>query len=322
MPRKLVCVIGSDFYNDQADSRLVANQMVQNPSEQLVCLVSAEIPLPDQPAPPTGFMGIIRPPALPPYTKAVSDAYGFLSKQYQPGDEIVSLVMTGVAQDWAVLPSVARVLAEHLGAGTEPLRVAPDSDPAEDAERDLFGDRPNEEPPNNLLGKRVESSVAIVYRSQNPISETNNFLLEEFPLSVTQVFSFNWATDLENYCNTIRDDKGQVISREVCYFNTMQWHIPAVTNSTMSFIRYSPKHTDHWKYLKPSPTRTLTSLPAPLISEHPPVIDSPPPTPPPKWGFSVKFGRKSRSTTRSTTIASARTVQRSDTLMSGFTTTR
>ncbi|CAE6536090.1 unnamed protein product [Rhizoctonia solani] len=99
MPRKLVCVFGSNFYHDHAESRLLVSQMVRNQSEQMVHLVQIEIPITEKPAS-SNSAGISlkrmmrrKPVSLKessslPYTKPVSDAYGALSKCYQSGDKI------------------------------------------------------------------------------------------------------------------------------------------------------------------------------------------------------------------------------------------
>ncbi|KAH7332901.1 hypothetical protein B0J17DRAFT_149189 [Rhizoctonia solani] len=329
MPRKLVCVFGTEFYRDHA--RLLAKYMVYNKKEQLVYYAGCDVPLAVETPPPksSGFMGFLKRKSSvaqkespPPYTQALSDTYGFLSKHYQPEDEIILFPITGLEEDWTVLCAAARALVEHLEAGTEPPRVAANPDPAIDKDRDIFGDRPQVESPNNILGKRIESRLAIVYRSTEPVTEINNLLLQEFPLSVKQIFTFSWSSGRENYCNTFRDSAGQVTSREVCYFKDIQWHVPVVANATMSFIAYQHTHTKAWRSVKPSTPRTLTSLPAPLIPECPPspVIVSP--TAPRKLGFTFRFGRKQTSNPRSSSLPNPRTSRRSSTLMSGYTTAR
>ncbi|KEP48001.1 hypothetical protein V565_136950 [Rhizoctonia solani 123E] len=332
MPKKLVCVFGSEFYNDHA--RLLASYMVRNGTEQSVLLAHTEVPFTEESEPPkpAGIKGkfqrkppiVKKVPTLPPYTKAVSDTYAFLNERYQPNDEIILFAVTGTPYDWPVLRAATRVLAEYLGAGTEPPTVAlnPDSTVDGESENDIFGDRLLKEPPKNLPGKRIESSVAIVYSSTQPITEINNALLDEFPLSVKHILSFNWAVGHENYCNTFRDDAGQVTSREVCYFKNIQWHIPVVVNATMSFIDYQPEHIDAWRTVKPSTPRTLTSLPTPLTPERPPSPTIASPVSPRKSRLSLIFGSKQKSSSRSSTLPSLRTGQRSDTLMSGYTTTR
>ncbi|CUA73144.1 hypothetical protein RSOLAG22IIIB_10583 [Rhizoctonia solani] len=332
MPKKLVCVFGSDFYNDHADSRLLNEYMVRNGTDQSTHFVQTKTPLLDEPAPAkaTGIKGRFqrkrsvtnKAPTLPPYTQAVSDAYTFLNEQYQPDVEIILFAVTGTSHDWPVLRAATRVLAEHLEAGTVPPRLAQDTASTVDRERDEFGDRPLKEPPSNILGKKIESSVAIVYRSTSPITEINNALLEEFPLSVKSIFSFNWAVGHENYCHTFRDEAGQITSREVGYFKNIQWHIPVVINSTMNFIHYKPKETDAWRTIKRVTPRTLTSLPTPLIPECPPSPITTSPPPPRKSRFTLRFGSKQKSESRSSTLPSIRSTQRSSTLMSGYTTTR
>ncbi|CAE7190194.1 unnamed protein product [Rhizoctonia solani] len=242
MPRRLVCLFGSEFYHDHA-RLLQAEYMVRDKTKQLVTLVRAEVPLSveTKPAKPTGIKGMLqrkstiaqKEPPPPPYTKAVSDAYGFINEHYQPGDEIILFAVTGTQYDWPVLRAAVQVLAEHLGAGTEPTRVAPDLDPKQvtDEERDVFDDRPPKEVPKNILAKKIESSVAILYSSPSSLTEINNALLEEFPLSAKHIFSFNWAAGRENYCNSFRDDTGMLTSREVGYFKNIQWHIPVVVVS-------------------------------------------------------------------------------------------
>ncbi|KDN44033.1 hypothetical protein RSAG8_05765, partial [Rhizoctonia solani AG-8 WAC10335] len=308
--------------------------MVRNGAEQSVLFVQAETPLPDEPEPPKPTRikdrlqrkppVVKKAPTPPPYTKAVSIAYGFLNERYQPDDEIILFAVTGTTYDWPVLRTATRVLAEHLGEGTEPPRVAlnPDSEVASD--RDIFGDRLLKEPPKNMLGKRIETSVTIIYSLTSPITEINNALLEEFPLSVKHIFSFNWAVGHENYCNTFRDDAGQVTSREVCYFKNIQWHIPVVVNATTGFIHYLPKHTNAWRTIGPSTPRTLISLPTPLVPECPPspTISSPPSPRKPARRFTLRFGSKQKSASRGSTLPSVRTAQRSNTLMSGYTTTQ
>ncbi|KAL5637650.1 hypothetical protein ACGC1H_002055 [Rhizoctonia solani] len=330
MPKKLVCVFGSEFYNDHA--RLLTSYMVRNGAEQSVLLVRAEIPFTEdsEPPKPVGIKGrlqrkppiVKKAPTLPPYTKAVSDAYAFLNERYQPNDEIILFAVTGTPYDWPVLRAATRVLAEHLEAGTEPPRVAPNSDPTVDRENDIFGDQLPKEPSKNLQGKKIESSVAIVYSSTQPITEINNALLDEFPLSVKHVLSFNWAVGHENYCDTFRDDAGQVTSREVCYFKNIQWHIPVVTNATMSFINYQLEHTAAWRKVRPSTPRTLTSLPTPLIPECPPSPTIASPVSSRKLRLASIFGSKQKSSSRSSTLPSLHIAQRTNTLMSGYTTSR
>ncbi|CAE6473745.1 unnamed protein product [Rhizoctonia solani] len=327
MPRKLVCVFGSEFYSDHAESRLLAQQMVRNPTEQLLRFEQAETPLPTTSPKPIGIKGILglksssnkaSPP--PPYTKAVSGAYGFLSKWYQPEDEIILMAVTGHSEEWAVLYAAVKVLAEHLEAGTEPIRVETDPDPAIEKERDVFNDRPQDEPPNPLLGITIESTVALTYRSSQSLSEINNRLLEDLPLSVKHIFSFNWATGKENYCDTYRDAMGQIISREASYFKEMNWHIPMLTNSTMSFIRYQSDHTRAWRFINPTVHRTLASLPAPLIPDFPSSPLSTPtqslPTRSKSW-FPKPFTKKSKLASRRRTVPTVPTT-RSSTLASGF----
>ncbi|CAE6433365.1 unnamed protein product [Rhizoctonia solani] len=330
MPRKLVCVFGTEFYRDHANSRLLIKYMVCNKYKQLVHYAWSDVPLSVESAPPksSGFKRLLRrrtktvQKVSPPlYTQAVSDTYGFLSENYQPGDEVILFPVTGLEEDWIVLRAAARVLIEHLEAGTEPARVAPAPDPATDKDREIFGDRPKAEPPNHILGKRIESSLAVVYRATDSVTEINNFLLQEFPLSVKQIFTFNWSTGRENYCNTFRDDVGQVTSREVCYFKDIQWHIPVVTNATMGFIDYQRVHTKAWESVRHSTPRTLISLPAPLIPERPPPVTASPITPR-KLSFAISFGRKQNSAPRSSTLPNLRTARRSSTLMSGYTTGR
>ncbi|CAE6455295.1 unnamed protein product [Rhizoctonia solani] len=334
MPKKLVCIFGSEFYSDHADSQLFREYMVRNGTEQSVLFVQAETPLPDEPEPPKPTRikdrlqrkppVVKKAPTPPPYTKAVSIAYGFLNERYQPDDEIILFAVTGTTYDWPVLRIATRVLAEHLGEGTEPPRVAlnPDSEVASD--RDIFGDRLLKEPPKNMLGKRIETYVRI--RILDLYADlffqfSNDHM---FPLSVKHIFSFNWAVGHENYCNTFRDDAGQVTSREVCYFKNIQWHIPVVVNATTGFIHYLPKHTNAWRTIGPSTPRTLISLPTPLVPEclPSPTISSPPSPRKPARRFTLRFRSKQKSGSRGSTLPSVRTAQRSNTLMSGYTTTQ
>ncbi|GAB1528318.1 hypothetical protein RhiTH_011512 [Rhizoctonia solani] len=179
MPRKLVCVFGSEFYSEHAV--LLRKQMVYDPKRQLHHFEKAEAIVPVQStSKSTGIMGMLprkssggnKALALPPYAKAVSGAYEFLTKWYQPGDEIILVAVTGKHEEWVVLRAATKTLAEHLGAGTEPVRVESSPDPAVERDRDIFGDRPRDEPPNFLLGNNAD-------RSLFDMSETNNLLLEE-----------------------------------------------------------------------------------------------------------------------------------------------
>ncbi|QRW23723.1 polysaccharide lyase family 8 protein [Rhizoctonia solani] len=333
MPRKLVCVFGSEFYSEHAV--LLRKQMVYDPKRQLHHFEKAEAIVPVQStSKSTGIMGMLprkssggnKALALPPYAKAVSGAYEFLTKWYQPGDEIILVAVTGKHEEWVVLRAATKTLAEHLGAGTEPVRVESSPDPAVERDRDIFGDRPRDEPPNFLLGSKIESTVAITYnadRSLFDMSETNNLLLEEFPLTVTHLFSFNWATGKETYCDTYRDSMGQITSREVCYFKEMSWHFPALANSTMRFIHYEPEHTRAWNSIRATYYKTLASLPAPLLPSLPCSPSDTPIQPLPtrsKSWFPRPFNKKSKLASRRSTAPTVRPSGRSETLMSGFTT--
>ncbi|CEL54431.1 hypothetical protein RSOLAG1IB_11678 [Rhizoctonia solani AG-1 IB] len=330
MPRKLVCVFASEYYSVYA--RNLASQMVNNKTEQCVHFAQAEAPLPTSSSKPTGVRGIMSRKSSgankaltpPPYAKVLSGAYGFLAELYQPGDEIILAAVTGHPEEWALLLGATKVLAQHLEAGTEPIRVAQDLDPAVERERDIFNDIPKEEPPNPLLGISIESTVALTYCSQRQVNEINNLLLEEFPLSVKHIFSFNWATGYENYCDTYRDAMGQILKREVSYFIEMNWHVPVVVNATMNFIRYHPRETAAWRFITHTSHRTLTSLPVPLIPE---TFSSAPDTPTKasptrsnSW-FARAFTKKSKRASRSRTVPMTVTAARSNTYMSGFVTT-
>ncbi|CAE6490184.1 unnamed protein product [Rhizoctonia solani] len=137
----------------------------------------------------------------------VAGAYTFVSRNYEPGNQVILIVDTILPRDEATLLEAAVILAGHLNNGTRPRHPL-------ETEPSTGSNAP--ERPIPIHGVIVDGSY-----TPESISQLSDQLKSRFPRGVEHIVCFRKE---HNYsCSTISNPHGHIIAREMCFYSDGLW---------------------------------------------------------------------------------------------------
>ncbi|CAE6503890.1 unnamed protein product [Rhizoctonia solani] len=188
--------------------------------------------------------------------EAIADAYGFVSHNYGPGDQVILLTSPRHEQD--PLIEAMEILARHLHDGTTP------GEPSE-AQTGGGMDSPARRIPIHAVAAELSSMLI----STGDISLINDKLKSRSPPGIQHIISYGWSDEYSWGCSTVIDLDGGIVSREISMYETKYQTVDQMIHTTKDIIYYKSEKIPDWD--KPGPIWIkVTDSPPSMLSRKPP----------------------------------------------------
>ncbi|KAJ1302228.1 hypothetical protein OPQ81_001051 [Rhizoctonia solani] len=187
---------------------------------------------------------------------AVEEAHKFLTRNYQPGDQVILLAYCYSPKE-APFESLA-VLARNLAGRitppqpwyrrTKPTRTIEPSRMGREGEMDISGQ------PIPIYAVILNALMSV-----DSISSLNIQMQSRFPPGVEYIISHGGNSGEYASCSIRCDSAGAIVSKEICLYNNAYTSWPTFAYATRDVIYYGPQWIPNWDELEPVWIHVLNS---------------------------------------------------------------
>ncbi|KAJ1302229.1 hypothetical protein OPQ81_001051 [Rhizoctonia solani] len=163
---------------------------------------------------------------------AVEEAHKFLTRNYQPGDQLIGILLLAQRSSFRVIGSSSK---ESRRMGRE-------------GEMDISGQ------PIPIYAVILNALMSV-----DSISSLNIQMQSRFPPGVEYIISHGGNSGEYASCSIRCDSAGAIVSKEICLYNNAYTSWPTFAYATRDVIYYGPQWIPNWDELEPVWIHVLNS---------------------------------------------------------------